>query len=333
MEQIVTSTKNSLDEDRSKIRLIKNWANERLSFIRNLDKSQRFSLAILVLLVLVLPLGVRMVFMPRAPRYPYATPITSPTSTSTPTVSQTPSPTPKATPTITPIPSMQIQVLQPNGGETLYVGDVYRISWTSSPNIDMVSIGYSTGPGSLNWIVTNVPNSYYYDWTVYVGNTANTQFKIQIIGYDVGYGSVSDQSDDYFTVLPKPLTPTPATPTLTPTFTPTPTPIVSQGTAPIFITERLRVGFVGRRYRSLIKVVDSDGDRLEMSIVNLAPGLTQGECRFSQDKSNTSELDCEIGGVPLRAGVYYPFAIVTDEKGLTTTRKFTQIVFPRYLVF
>jgi hypothetical protein len=137
----------------------------------------------------------------------------------------TPIPTLAPTPTTAPL---RVTVTDPNGGEILYRGSVYRITWTSSPTINAVMLGYSTGPGSLNNITSGtIPNTGYYDWVVNVGNTVNTQFKIDITGYQTGVGSTTDQSDGFFTVLPQPtptLVPTPA-PTNTPTPSPLPTPV------------------------------------------------------------------------------------------------------------
>jgi hypothetical protein len=142
-----------------------------------------------------------------------------------PSITSTP-----AFPTATPIPTRWVTVTTPNGGETLTVGDVYRITWQSSPNIDKVYIGYKSCPSCLDWIVTNIPNTGYYDWTVFVGNTINTQFTIEITGYETGYGSAVDASDAPFTVLQPPT----ATPTAIPTNTPTNTPI-PQLSAPVLM--------------------------------------------------------------------------------------------------
>jgi len=123
---------------------------------------------------------------------------------------------------------MFVQVVQPNGGEVLNVGSVYRITWNSTSDIDKVTIGYKSCDGCLDWIATNIPNVGYYDWNVFVGNTSNTQFKIYIIGYDTGVGSITDVSDNNFTVLQATPTPTATqtatqTPSAIPTFTPTTT--------------------------------------------------------------------------------------------------------------
>lgn len=133
------------------------------------------------------------------------------------------------TPTSTPISTTRwITVTAPNGGEVLTVGEVYRITWQSSPNIDKVYLGYKSCSSCLDWIVTDYPNTGYYDWTVNVGNTINTQFTIDITGYETGSGSATDVSDAAFTVLQPPPT---ATPTATPTNTPVP-----QLSAPVLIS-------------------------------------------------------------------------------------------------
>jgi hypothetical protein len=98
--------------------------------------------------------------------------------------------------------TLSLTILSPNGGEVLKWGDVYRITWQSSSEIDMVTIGYKSCPSCLDWIAYNIPNTGYYDWNVFVGNTTNTQFTIEIIGYDTGVGSTIDYSDAPFTVLP-----------------------------------------------------------------------------------------------------------------------------------
>lgn len=138
-----------------------------------------------------------------------------------PTVTTTSTPSPTAT--ATPAPRF-ITITSPNGGETLTVGETYRIKWNSN-RVSNVMIGYSFGPGSLNWITSDlVPNQGYYDWKVGIGNTANTQVKIEAIGYENGVGSSIDQSDDFFTVTAAPTPTATATSTATPRPTSTATP-------------------------------------------------------------------------------------------------------------
>jgi hypothetical protein len=110
---------------------------------------------------------------------------------------------------------MSVRITQPNGGEVLTVGNTYRITWDSTADLDTVTLGYKSCESCLSWIANGIPNTGYYDWNVFVGNTINTQFQIYILAYDTGVGSVSDVSDNTFSVLQ---------PTPTPTFTYTPFP-------------------------------------------------------------------------------------------------------------
>ena len=98
-----------------------------------------------------------------------------------------------------PKPKASIKVLVPNGGEVYKEGDVVSIKWTTTGTVSNIWIGYSEGTGSLNWIATGLPNSGSYSWTVDVGQTGNTQFKIYTSGTYSG-GFVSDYSDNFFTV-------------------------------------------------------------------------------------------------------------------------------------
>ena len=129
-----------------------------------------------------------------------------PVSTSAPTPTPAPVTNPTSGSQITTtngIPT--IQIISPNGGETLHVGQIEHITWNSA-NVDHVTLGYSFGVGSLNWFANNtaqsIPNTGSYDWTVNIGNTVNTQIKIYAIGYHTGVGSASDYSDNFVNVLP-----------------------------------------------------------------------------------------------------------------------------------
>ncbi len=135
-----------------------------------------------------------------------------------------------------------VTITSPNGGEVYTEGDMMTITWKTSPNIDKVSIGYSHGPGHLDWVAFTAPNTGSYSWKVDVGNTTNTQYVIDLTGYETGTGSLNDKSDGWFTVnqkqeYPDPVpTPEPEpTPTSTPTPTPTPTP--SPTPAPIIVVD------------------------------------------------------------------------------------------------
>ena len=100
-----------------------------------------------------------------------------------------------------------VTVTSPNGGESLNVGDTYTVTWDST-NVDSISLGYSFGAGSLNWIDTDITTSkntgtYSYDWTVGIGNIQegdSRDVKISIIAYETGVGSVTDESDNFLTI-------------------------------------------------------------------------------------------------------------------------------------
>lgn len=96
-----------------------------------------------------------------------------------------------------------VKVTSPNGGEAVRVGDTVSIQWEGN-DIDKCNIGYSFGIGSLNDIASFYPTSGNgsYEWTVNIGNTTNTQVKIDLLCYKTGVGQVSDQSDNFFTVNP-----------------------------------------------------------------------------------------------------------------------------------
>ncbi len=89
----------------------------------------------------------------------------------------------------------QITVLQPNGGEVLYVGDTYQITWTKT-NISYVYIEYSTNGGE-NWSPVAseiVPD--FYNWTI--PNTPSNDCIIRVID-NLG-GIIHDDSDAPFTI-------------------------------------------------------------------------------------------------------------------------------------
>lgn len=123
-------------------------------------------------------------------------------------VTSSPSPSPSSSP-----PGRFVKVTYPNGGETLKVGESVKITWDSS-DVDKCSVGYSFGVGSLNNIVSLIPNTGSYDWTVNIGNSSGTQVKVDLLCYKTGVGQASDQSDNFFAVI-KP--------------TPTPVPLVCTG--------------------------------------------------------------------------------------------------------
>lgn len=73
--------------------------------------------------------------------------------------------------------------------------------WQSSPELDTLGLGYKSCPSCLDWVAYNILNTGYYDWKVFVGNTINTQFYLEIIAYDTGVRQVIDYSDAQFSVV------------------------------------------------------------------------------------------------------------------------------------
>ena len=127
----------------------------------------------------------------------------------------------------TPTPPPYIQVLTPNGGEQLTVGQSYAIRWQSSPGIAnyLIYLVNSLGQESLvNGV--SAPNTSY-TWRVDSAIMQNTGLhKIKIVdAAQGGVGSATqDLSDNFFTINSSVTTPT-TTPTPTTKVTPTPTPI------------------------------------------------------------------------------------------------------------
>ena len=94
----------------------------------------------------------------------------------------------------------KIQITSPNGGETIEKGETVRITWDSE-KLKGVTLMYKSSLGTAGHISNGIINADYFDWTVNVGNTVNTQFKIWAIGYGIDSGQVYDYSDDFFSVI------------------------------------------------------------------------------------------------------------------------------------
>ncbi len=94
-----------------------------------------------------------------------------------------------------------ITVNSPNGGEFCQVDSSYNITW-SSDNVTNVKIEYSTNNGT-NWksIISSTPSNGSYSWTI--PNTPSTSCKVRIT--DVSNSSISDQSDNVFTINFQPI--------------------------------------------------------------------------------------------------------------------------------
>jgi len=87
----------------------------------------------------------------------------------------------------------------PNGGEEWYVGEEHEITWNSQSGITEVDLLYSKDDfvSDINTIVTNWPDSGSYLWEI--PDDPSETVKVRVV--ESG-GGLSDDSDDYFTILP-----------------------------------------------------------------------------------------------------------------------------------
>jgi hypothetical protein len=92
-----------------------------------------------------------------------------------------------------------ITVDSPNGGENLFAGGTYKITWTSEGNIDFVTIKYSANNGT-DWteIIASTANDGSYDWVVPRENSDECLVKISDVDTDI-----SDISDNAFSIKRK----------------------------------------------------------------------------------------------------------------------------------
>ena len=93
-----------------------------------------------------------------------------------------------------------LAVTSPNGGENWEVGSSHNITWTSS-SVTNVKIEYTTNNGS-SWstVISSTASDGSYGWTI--PNTPSTTCKVKIT--DVSNASISDQSNNIFTISSPP---------------------------------------------------------------------------------------------------------------------------------
>ncbi len=93
-----------------------------------------------------------------------------------------------------------VKVEAPNGGEVLYVNDTFRINYSTSEDVEKVTIQYSVDGGN-NWlpVATEIENTGYYDWVVPDNPSETSLIKIM----DADSVEIYDVSDSYFTITRK----------------------------------------------------------------------------------------------------------------------------------
>jgi hypothetical protein len=91
-----------------------------------------------------------------------------------------------------------IEIVSPNGGESLFVGETEMITWTSENTSSEIKIEYSTN-GGLEWetIVSTNPDEGLYQWIV--PNTPSANCLVNIC--DIESDDWCDQSDETFVIL------------------------------------------------------------------------------------------------------------------------------------
>jgi len=101
-----------------------------------------------------------------------------------------------------PLPA-EISIVQPNGGESLIVGQVENIDWTSQGAIDHYTVHYSIDGGiTYIQIAETDANTTEYDWLV-PADLFSVNCLIKVIGFDADDNVVAyDISDAFFTIEP-----------------------------------------------------------------------------------------------------------------------------------
>src|SRR3990170_5442216 len=320
--------------------------NSRFKVFKHLNNSQKVSVITLLLLLISLPVGLVMTLAPKAPRLPYATPITPPT-TATPTPVSIKYPITWVTDTV----YMKADSFTIRVNDLYFHADEGTVNVRSDPGnptyTTLEAIWQENGVEMRLFMYFHADNTSWWtsemriynglnpgDWIYFYNPVPRTPLGQAYFGnYGFITGSVTSPAEVSFegwVLLPFR---NGIIPSVTPISTPTPLPTPGFNAAPSFSTKRLKTGYVGRQYKGVIRAIDTDGDQIRMQITNLAPGLSQGECKFSLDRKDDSGLDCEINGLPQRAGIYYPVATVTDEHGAYSTKTFSQYIFPRFIFF
>ncbi len=100
-------------------------------------------------------------------------------------------------------PGGTVEVLQPNGGETLYAGQGYLIAWIDNVPEPMRIILYDDLNVTTTVLANNVIGSTWV-WDIPLGFTAHSQYRIRV--RSIYSDLIGDFSDGQFTISPLPMT-------------------------------------------------------------------------------------------------------------------------------
>ncbi|MBC7129397.1 MAG: hypothetical protein H5T45_06705 [Thermoplasmatales archaeon] len=94
-----------------------------------------------------------------------------------------------------------VQVIYPNGGEILYVGNTENIRWnaTDDHGVSSINIYYSANNGiTYNPIVIGTENDGIYEWLIPDNPSINC--KVKVVAYDYASNSAYDESNSVFEI-------------------------------------------------------------------------------------------------------------------------------------
>lgn len=279
---------------------------------KNLDTNQRFSLSILLFLLVSFPVSLLLSLTPVKLFSRAQLPATPPiTITSTPTVSNGPR---CGSSTIPPATGPAPLTVILHGGGSMGAFGLVGYQW------DFENDGiWDT---SFQYISLDPVVHIYTQPGIY-------QPKFRVLDEGSNWSPACDYLYDVVVLEPTgTLTPT-ETHGPTPTFTATPTPSIASA-IPSFTTRYLKPGMSGRRYKTFIRGEDLDRDKLTIESSGLPQGVSLRECKMTYSK-NLSRITCEISGVPGMSGIYRPAFELRDDTGAGVTGSYTLFILPKLL--
>ena len=113
--------------------------------------------------------------------------------------------------------SPTVDLLTPNGGESLTGGDSANIAWRAIDDVGVVRVDLQWSFDSRGWswntIATGLPNSGSHHWQVPL--TSSTSTRVRVTAWDAAGNGRSDLSSSFFTITPRPTQPDTTPPSVT----------------------------------------------------------------------------------------------------------------------